>query len=101
MGTVVGAFNGFCISMFKVSPFIVTLGTMNITHGITLILSQGGCSDLRSSKAVYEYFWSWQVLGFTSTGYYYHSYSSACIFPALHALDVTFMPLAEILMRLW
>lgn len=42
VGTAVGAVNGFCIALFRISPFIVTLGTMTITQGITLILTRGG-----------------------------------------------------------
>jgi len=42
IGTAVGALNGFFTAFFRISPFIVTLGTMTITHGITLILTRGG-----------------------------------------------------------
>ncbi len=42
VGTAVGALNGFCTAVFRISPFIVTLGTMTITQGITLILTRGG-----------------------------------------------------------
>jgi ribose transport system permease protein len=42
VGVGVGAFNGFCTAFFRISPFLVTLGTMSVTHGITLILSRGG-----------------------------------------------------------
>lgn len=37
-GLIVGAFNGFCISRFKVDPFIITLSVMFILDGIALAI---------------------------------------------------------------
>ncbi len=40
-GVTVGFVNGFVITKMKITPFIVTLGTMGIATGITFILSGG------------------------------------------------------------
>lgn len=40
-GTLVGAFNGVTISLFRVSPFVVTLGMMSVAHGLALLISAG------------------------------------------------------------
>jgi ribose/xylose/arabinose/galactoside ABC-type transport system permease subunit len=36
-----GLFNGFLVTMGKITPFVVTLGMMSIARGITLIYSNG------------------------------------------------------------
>lgn len=38
---VVGAFNGICISVLNVNPFIATLGSLNICYGIASTISDG------------------------------------------------------------
>lgn len=40
-GVAIGAVNGFLVSIAKVPPFIVTLGTMTITLGLAYVLSNG------------------------------------------------------------
>lgn len=40
-GTACGLFNGFLITRLRVNPFIVTLGTLGIFRGVTLIISNG------------------------------------------------------------
>ncbi|MEW5724275.1 MAG: ABC transporter permease [Thermodesulfobacteriota bacterium] len=40
-GTAVGLANGLCVAWLKVPPFIVTLGTMSVTNGIVLYLTNG------------------------------------------------------------
>lgn len=40
-GTVLGAFNGITISVFRVSPFVVTMGMMSVAHGLALLVSGG------------------------------------------------------------
>jgi ribose transport system permease protein len=40
-GVLVGAFNGFCVSVLHVNPFIATLGTLNICYGIASTISGG------------------------------------------------------------
>lgn len=39
MGGLVGALNGFCVTRLKVNPFIVTLATMIIFRGLTIIFT--------------------------------------------------------------
>lgn len=40
-GTFWGAINGLLITRLKINPFIVTLGTLGIVRGLTLIISNG------------------------------------------------------------
>ncbi len=40
-GAIVGLVNGLCVSLLKISGFIVTLGTMSATLGVALILTNG------------------------------------------------------------
>jgi ribose transport system permease protein len=40
-GLLVGLFNGLLVTYFRITPFIVTLATLNIVMGITLLLSRG------------------------------------------------------------
>ena len=40
-GAAVGLFNGFCVSVLGVNPFIVTLGSLNICYGIATTISGG------------------------------------------------------------
>jgi ribose transport system permease protein len=41
VGGVVGLFNGLCIALLKVSPFVVTLGTLSIAQGIAFYTTHG------------------------------------------------------------
>lgn len=41
IGTITGALNGILIAKFKVSPILVTLGTMNLFTGIGIIVTKG------------------------------------------------------------
>ena len=41
VGLVCGLFNGLLITSLRVAPFIVTLGTLGIFRGLTLIISKG------------------------------------------------------------
>ncbi|GAB4518177.1 MAG: ABC transporter permease [Anaerolineae bacterium] len=41
VGILCGVFNGWLITVFKLSPFIATLGTMGIFRGIAMVLAQG------------------------------------------------------------
>lgn len=41
IGLACGLFNGFLVTVGKITPFVVTLGMMSIGRGITLIYSQG------------------------------------------------------------
>ncbi len=40
-GVAVGLVNGLCVAYLQVSPFMVTLGTLSITSGIALMLTNG------------------------------------------------------------
>ena len=40
-GTAVGTLNGITIAVFRVSPFVVTLGMMSVAHGLALLISGG------------------------------------------------------------
>ncbi len=40
-GVVVGLVNGLCVAYLRVSPFMVTLGTLSIASGIALLLTNG------------------------------------------------------------
>ncbi len=39
LGALLGAFNGFLVNVTKLHPFIITLGTLSIYRGLTLIIS--------------------------------------------------------------
>ncbi|HEX6545094.1 MAG TPA: ABC transporter permease [Bryobacteraceae bacterium] len=41
IGLVCGVLNGLGVSIFKINPFIVTLGTMGIFRGVALVISNG------------------------------------------------------------
>ncbi len=41
IAALVGLANGITIAVFRVSPFVVTLGTMSVIHGLALLLSGG------------------------------------------------------------
>lgn len=41
VGIVCGVLNGLGVSIFKINPFIVTLGTMGIFRGVALVISNG------------------------------------------------------------
>lgn len=41
VGTSVGVLNGFVVALMKVSPFMVTLGTLSIASGLALYVTQG------------------------------------------------------------
>jgi ribose transport system permease protein len=40
-GVVVGLVNGLCVAFLRISPFMVTLGTMSIATGFALLLTSG------------------------------------------------------------
>lgn len=51
LGTAWGFFNGFFITKFKVPAFIVTLATMSIARGFTMVVSDGKNQALSISKS--------------------------------------------------
>lgn len=40
-GVFIGLINGLCVAFLRVSPFMVTLGTLSIASGLALLLTQG------------------------------------------------------------
>ncbi|MCL6594808.1 MAG: ABC transporter permease [Firmicutes bacterium] len=40
-GTAVGVFNGLCITLLDITPFIVTLGSLGIVSGVTFLITNG------------------------------------------------------------
>jgi ribose/xylose/arabinose/galactoside ABC-type transport system permease subunit len=40
-GLFIGLINGLCVAFLRVSPFMVTLGTLSIATGLALLLTQG------------------------------------------------------------
>ncbi len=40
-GTAIGLVNGMCVAFLRISPFMVTLGTLSIATGLGLLLTQG------------------------------------------------------------
>lgn len=41
IGGLLGIFNGFLISEFKIAPFVVTIGSMSLYRGLSLVITQG------------------------------------------------------------
>jgi len=61
-GAAVGAFNGFCIAVLRVNPFIATLGTLNICYGIATTIS-GGRPVFGVPREFSDLIYSGQVFG--------------------------------------
>ncbi|SKC89777.1 ABC transporter permease [Maledivibacter halophilus] len=40
-GAILGIINGMIISLFKIAPFIVTIGTMSLYRGLALVITEG------------------------------------------------------------
>lgn len=63
VGAAVGALNGVLISMFKVPPFVATLGVMYVARGVALLMTNGlTYNNLRGSEALGNTGFNW--LGF-------------------------------------
>ncbi len=54
IGVLVGACNGILIAYAKLQPFIVTLSTMTIFRGLTLVITQGRPVSITNSGALFE-----------------------------------------------
>ena len=51
-GAVLGAINGFLITLGKMAPFIATLATMTVFRGVTLVITDGNpITNLNGSYA--------------------------------------------------
>ena len=74
IGAVVGAFNGFFVSNFKLHPFIVTLGTQLILYGVVLWyvqLGKNGGNPISGLTDSYKNFVKGNVMiGSTAIPYY-------------------------------
>jgi ribose transport system permease protein len=62
IGVAAGAFNGFVVAIFRINPFIVTLGTYSIAQGLASTLS-GGFPVFNLPSAYTEIFSRGSVLG--------------------------------------
>ena len=50
-GLCIGAINGLTVVMTRASPFLVTLGTMQLTYGIALAITSGALAGLHAVVA--------------------------------------------------
>jgi len=62
IGTLVGAFNGFLISNFKIQPIIITLALLIAGRGIAQVISNGG-QLIPFSNANFEYLGKGSIAG--------------------------------------
>ena len=63
IGLAVGAFNGFVVSKTGIAPFIVTLSTVSIIRGITLVMTNA--SPMPISNAAFKFIGQGTLLGIT------------------------------------
>jgi len=61
VGLICGMFNGFFITHFDLSPFIVTLATMTLISGITLLYTKGAPIAIRNDA--YKFIGKGEILG--------------------------------------
>lgn len=61
IGLAVGAFNGFVVSKTGIAPFIVTLSTVSIIRGITLVMTNA--SPMPISNAAFKFIGQGTLLG--------------------------------------
>jgi ribose/xylose/arabinose/galactoside ABC-type transport system permease subunit len=60
VGTGIGFFNGFCVTKFKINPFIVTLATLIVFRGLTIIFT--------NSQAIIQLPKLYKLVAITSIG---------------------------------
>jgi len=60
VGALLGLFNGAMIAIFRVHPFIITLGTMAIYRGIAFV--QTGGQSIGGFPAAFRQFVRWEIL---------------------------------------
>ncbi len=60
-GTAAGALQGFTTTIFKVPPFVVTLGGMSLFRGITLLVGDGG--PVSGFDQAYRWWGRGEILG--------------------------------------
>lgn len=61
IGLAVGAFNGFVVSKTGIAPFIVTLSTVSIIRGVTLVMTNA--SPMPISNAAFKFIGQGTLLG--------------------------------------
>lgn len=67
VGAAVGAVNGVLVAIFKVPPFVATLGVMYVARGVALLMTNGlTYNNLRGSEALGNTGFNW--LGFYRIG---------------------------------
>ncbi|ODT57996.1 MULTISPECIES: ABC transporter permease [Paracoccus] len=67
VGAAVGAINGVLVAIFKVPPFVATLGVMYVARGVALLMTNGlTYNNLRGSEALGNTGFNW--LGFYRIG---------------------------------
>ncbi|TGN56568.1 ABC transporter permease [Paracoccus liaowanqingii] len=67
VGATVGAVNGVLVAIFKVPPFVATLGVMYVARGVALLMTNGlTYNNLRGSEALGNTGFNW--LGFYRIG---------------------------------
>jgi ribose/xylose/arabinose/galactoside ABC-type transport system permease subunit len=61
LGTLIGAVNGLVITLGRVTPFVVTLGTMSIARGVSMIVTEG--EPISGFDADFRYIGSGEIQG--------------------------------------
>jgi ribose transport system permease protein len=61
VGILTGLFNGVLIAKLGLPPFVVTLGTLGIAHGIALVLTDGNAVVVENPSVAQLY--AWNLLG--------------------------------------
>lgn len=61
VGTLTGLFNGALIAKLGLPPFVVTLGTLGIAHGVALVLTDGNAVVVANPGVAQLY--AWTLLG--------------------------------------
>lgn len=63
LGAAFGAFNGLGVTLFKMPPFIMTLGTLVMGRGIAMTIANGEPQSLKSAADAFSYLGSGFLLG--------------------------------------
>ncbi|MFM0074470.1 ABC transporter permease [Paraburkholderia sediminicola] len=61
VGMLTGLFNGVLIAKLGLPPFVVTLGTLGIAHGVALVLTDGNAVVVANPSVAQ--FYAWTLLG--------------------------------------
>ena len=66
LGLLMGGFNGFAVTVGRVPPVIVTLGTLSIYRGLVYVVSQGAWVDADELPLAFKEFTLYPILGVPS-----------------------------------